>query len=281
MKIVGNLDATGNIKLRGRVLDKLVTDGGFYSRSYGEVAYKSDLGQDAGSVVQNFYGLVVKETQAPAATYKGINTINFDANFFYLSQNAPNTDEVVVNLRESPRTKVLYRSGMRHLRNEPTHILTGTGVEHVLLKFIIPANTFPEKILRITIFGYQSQTNASDNQDLYITMNNRVIYNNNACGITAINAPISSKYVGHLAMTEPDPSYLMFHMITNKSNTNSGSDGVGTGTWNTGTNASDGYGGSFHIKNIDPTIDQEFKMSFFDLGTGNEFYVMSSFVEEI
>lgn len=279
MKIIGNYDVFGDIKLRGKILDRATVEGGFYSRQFGEVAYKADLGQDSGSTVQNFYGLVVKETQVPAATYKGINTINFDTNFFYLSQNAPNTDEVVVNLRESPRTKVLYRSGMRHLRNEPTHFLTGTGPEHILLKFIIPANTLPEKILRMTVLGAQSQSNASDSQDIFVKLNDTTVFSATEA-ITAVTGPIVSKYMLYLAMTESTPSYLMLHMLTNKSNVASASQ-IGIGNWVSGTNATNGYAGAFHVAGVDPTIDQEFKFSFFGLSSGNEFYVTSSFVEEI
>jgi hypothetical protein len=45
-----------------------------------------------------FYGINAKQTD-DAASFKGINTFAFNADDFYLTQNAPNTDEVVVNLR--------------------------------------------------------------------------------------------------------------------------------------------------------------------------------------
>ena len=45
-----------------------------------------------------FYGIVVAETDGTPA-YRGINKLNFHATDFYIEQNAPNTDEVVVNLR--------------------------------------------------------------------------------------------------------------------------------------------------------------------------------------
>lgn len=281
MKIIGNVDATGNLKLRGRVVDKLVVDGGFYSKSYGETAYKTDLSQGSGDVVQNFYGLVVKETYTPAnTTYKGINVLNFDTNFFYLSQNAPNTDEVVVNLRASPRTKVIYRTGMKFIRNEP--LPTTANLRHDVLKFVIPANTFPSKILRISFQGFQPKTNSSDTQDVVITLNNTTIYSQDAV-IAGGNGPRNAKYIGHMAMTDSTPSYLMFHMITHLSNAGAQAGGIGVGLWNTGTNSVDGYPMSMHIAGIDPTIDQTFllKMDTGSLASNNQFYVMAAFVEEI
>lgn len=50
------------------------------------------------SIVEGFYGITVKESDGSPA-YKNINTVVFDQNDFYIGQNNPNTDEVVVSLR--------------------------------------------------------------------------------------------------------------------------------------------------------------------------------------
>ncbi len=47
-----------------------------------------------------FYGLNVKQTD-DEQSYKGINTLAFEASSFYLTQNDPNTDEAIVNFRGS------------------------------------------------------------------------------------------------------------------------------------------------------------------------------------
>lgn len=48
----------------------------------------------------DFYGITVALTGGPTApTLTGIKKMNFDADLFYFSQNAPNTDEVTISLR--------------------------------------------------------------------------------------------------------------------------------------------------------------------------------------
>lgn len=52
---------------------------------------------DCGSST-GFYGITVAETDG-SPSFSGINKINFNASDFYIDQNFPNTDEVIVNLR--------------------------------------------------------------------------------------------------------------------------------------------------------------------------------------
>jgi hypothetical protein len=56
-----------------------------------DVAKQSDIGP-------GFYGINVKQTD-DLASFSNINTVAFHTNDFYITQNDPNTDEVVVNLR--------------------------------------------------------------------------------------------------------------------------------------------------------------------------------------
>lgn len=56
-----------------------------------------------------FYGITVAETDGTGA-YRNINTLKFFANDFYLTQNSPNTDEAIVNLRNR-LTKINESSG--------------------------------------------------------------------------------------------------------------------------------------------------------------------------
>lgn len=52
---------------------------------------------DCGSST-GFYGITVAETDG-SPSFSGITKVNFNANDFYIEQNFPNTDEVVVNFR--------------------------------------------------------------------------------------------------------------------------------------------------------------------------------------
>jgi hypothetical protein len=62
-----------------------------FSDTFGEVAYKDDISP-------GFYGINVKQSD-DAASFIGINTVAFNTDSFYLTQNSPNTDEAVVNFR--------------------------------------------------------------------------------------------------------------------------------------------------------------------------------------
>lgn len=116
MKRIGSLDIDRNLKLRGKVVDKLVVEGGFYSQQFGESVYRDTLA--AGSNVTlttsgntitiastggsggagGFYGIVVKDT-SNTQKFRGINLLNFNFEQFYLTQNTPNTDEAIINVR--------------------------------------------------------------------------------------------------------------------------------------------------------------------------------------
>jgi len=92
-----NPDIKGNLKIRGTILDRVRTQGSFYSEQFGEVAYKSDITSGGGS---GFYGITVKHSD-DSASFRGLNVIAFEVDNFYLTQNSPNTDEVIVNFRGS------------------------------------------------------------------------------------------------------------------------------------------------------------------------------------
>jgi len=56
----------------------------------------------------NFYGITVKHSN-DSESLSGINVVAFDVNDFYITQNVPNTDEVLVSLRD--RTPVITDHG--------------------------------------------------------------------------------------------------------------------------------------------------------------------------
>ena len=98
MKRYGSIDIDKNLKLRGVVVDDLTTQGSFYSEQFGEVAYKSELTGSGGSGT-GFYGITVKHSNN-SDSFKCINVVAFDVTDFYVTQNSPNTDEILVSLRD-------------------------------------------------------------------------------------------------------------------------------------------------------------------------------------
>lgn len=101
MKRYSNLDIHGKLTLRGRFNDQLTTDGGFYSIGFGELAYKTDLGQAAAADTK-FYGVSVKLTDN-SQRFTGLNVISFNVNDFYIHKRNNNDDEVVVTLDNAVR----------------------------------------------------------------------------------------------------------------------------------------------------------------------------------
>jgi hypothetical protein len=63
-----------------------------------EITIDATGGGGAGT---GFYGITAKH-QDDSAVFSGLNVLAFDEEFFYLTQNAPNTDEVQINLRNLP-----------------------------------------------------------------------------------------------------------------------------------------------------------------------------------
>ena len=140
------LDVNDAIRARSSILAnrKITSGGGFYSNSFGETAYKSDIGPGFYGIIvkesddsialrddtivfttgdfvvadtsdkptisldttvarkndigPGFYGITVKHTNN-TQSFRGIKVISFNNVDFYLGQNFPNTDEVVINLR--------------------------------------------------------------------------------------------------------------------------------------------------------------------------------------
>jgi hypothetical protein len=69
----------------------------------GEISTGELRRYDVSSFVSTgFYGINVKQSD-DLQSFKGIETIAFEAEHFYINQNAPNTDEVVVNLRNAEK----------------------------------------------------------------------------------------------------------------------------------------------------------------------------------
>ncbi|MHC4690846.1 MAG: hypothetical protein ACYS5F_14620, partial [Planctomycetota bacterium] len=53
-----------------------------------------------------FYGITVAHSD-DSAVHRGINTLKFNVESFYITQNPPNTDESLVNFRESPEERAI------------------------------------------------------------------------------------------------------------------------------------------------------------------------------
>ena len=99
--------SSGSVDIKGKVLSGLgapVSDRdairnidlqNFYGNQgpQGEVGVAGPEGGEG-----SFYGVTVKETSF-GVSFSGIRALTFDSTFFYIVQNSPNTDEVVVSLR--------------------------------------------------------------------------------------------------------------------------------------------------------------------------------------
>lgn len=127
MQPAKNYDVHGNVKLRGKILDKTATKGGFYSGQFGEVAYKSDFPFDPAAA----FSQVVKLTNQPG--YSDLNVISFNANEFYLANTTNNPDEVSVHLRDPHYNEVFLNTGQFYTLE--------TTAEEPYFAFTIPANT--------------------------------------------------------------------------------------------------------------------------------------------
>lgn len=194
MKIIGNYDVDGNIKLRGRILNKVVTDGGFYSRTFGELAYKSDIVSGGSTDVGLFYGIAVKQSH-PDKGYGGINTINFDANYFYLSQNTPNTDEVVVNLR-TPRQRRITSINAATIPVDTADDGVGAGtVELEMMRIVIPANMLSGAKIIKGHLGWIRDTTDNINIEYKWYINDTVVYQESAGTGGADRAPKLMRFV--------------------------------------------------------------------------------------
>jgi hypothetical protein len=82
-----------------------------------------------------FYGINVKQTDDPAATvasFSDIKTVAFNTDRFYVTQNSPNTDEVVINFRDNvPHASLTGLGGDDHpqyLREDGQRAQSGTQV---------------------------------------------------------------------------------------------------------------------------------------------------------
>ena len=106
---------------------------------------------------EKFYGITISETDG-SPSFSGINTIKFLSTEFYLTQNSPNTDEVIVNLRPS-QDKYRYivfggNSGVGG--NTTTRASYGNNVA-----IGDPTMAFPGSVVALTLSLSQSRTNGT------------------------------------------------------------------------------------------------------------------------
>jgi hypothetical protein len=148
MKIYGNLDIGGNLKIRNTINDRVLVEGGFYSGQFGEVAYKTDVPIEI--VGSNFYGMTIKYPDN-SVSYRDIDTVILDVDSFYLKQNVPNTDEIQVNLRNTYNNIIGSSNVPRVVRS--------TTITPMMF-FTIPANTLKVGSL-LKMVGFFASLNAS------------------------------------------------------------------------------------------------------------------------
>lgn len=71
--------------------------GGNVSRGFGTILNEMNLAADE-AVSNQFYGVTVAQTDG-ASSFSNLNKVNFNSDNFYVTQNDPNTDEVIVNFK--------------------------------------------------------------------------------------------------------------------------------------------------------------------------------------
>jgi len=173
VKRYANLDIHGDLTLRGKFNDKLTTQGGFYSSFFGEIAYKTDidaLGPGGGGGSGGFYGINIK-THNTAPSLKGISVIGFSEDF-YITQNAPNTDEVIVNLKNRSVRRGHADTEFRRTRGRggATEVIT-------MLNAPIPSNALTVGgVCRTQSFGKFRRATPSTTINFVVKLNNTTIY---------------------------------------------------------------------------------------------------------
>lgn len=169
MKIYESAEILGTLKLRKGVADRVLTDGGFYSNQFGEIAYKSDIAVSSpdSSV---FYGITVKPSNA-LYSKRNTSVVSF-ADEFYITQNAPNTDEIVVSLASD---------GVTVLNRERTDLCVANSTNALrVADVVIPANALgTEGCARGWIFG-QFQSSANRIIQLVVALNGVTIFQDNS-----------------------------------------------------------------------------------------------------
>lgn len=145
MKQYANLDIHGDFKLRKTFINDLSTQGGFYSKFFGEVAYKADITAPVeSSGDEGFYGINIKLTNN-TQRFKGINVVTFHADNFYLEPTEGDNDEVIVTLA----------GASQHIeRNNSRVTVTNTGPTSSFIDYTIPANRLrPGRMIEMLIAG--------------------------------------------------------------------------------------------------------------------------------
>jgi len=251
MKIYENADISGNLKIRGRINENVTTDGGFYSKQFGEVAYANDV-PDILSSDTEFYGITVKNvssTLTPNASFSKINTITFRAPDFYLSQNFPNTDEVTVALRED-RVRVIDS-------RPQTFFAKGTTNERTVYTMRLPANLLATGRILEFRFIYSKVQGGNRTSELNVYLDGvRVFGHDGVNGGTAVSNVLQPQlwnvWLGVASNTEHVNKLHLWTEVL-QSALNATTVKIGQGAIDT---HSFGWGSAFnHFLNFDPTVE--------------------------
>lgn len=209
MKRYSDLDIYGKLTLRGKFNDQLTTDGGFYSKSFGELAYKSDLGSEVAAADTKFYGISVKTTDG-VQRFNNINVIAFNVDDFYAHKQDSLDDEVMVTLEGAVRH--VETSGA-FVENDSVDRLR--WVEYV--RHVIPPNYLSRgKACRISTYGQWSPS--INSMEFYVNamLDNEVLFKS-PTGLV-LGSSTNGGYRMQFILTQPHANKLFFQFDTFSTN---------------------------------------------------------------
>jgi hypothetical protein len=92
------------------------------------------------AIADKFYGITVKHSN-DTESFSGINVVTFNSNDFYITQNSPNTDEVIVNFRGSAGSGGISNITVRESDLTPPDFATDTVIFDSSYFYLHPTST--------------------------------------------------------------------------------------------------------------------------------------------
>lgn len=217
MREYSNIEIIGDLTLRRGAKERIVTDSNFYSEQFGQAAYKTDIGSSSSGTSAKFYGISSKlSDDSFSVTNIGLFTF---ADEFYISQNSPNTDEVILSLGSD---------GVRTLQVDNNLLLSPTAptTPFTILDCTIKANELDlDGAARAYCWGTIKTRNGLVSLRLIINVNGTAIYDDQvSINTTLLRIPWELDLL--LYQTSPTRAGLSGY-FNSSNNVNPGGFGIG------------------------------------------------------
>jgi len=181
MREYSNIDISGDLKLRHGAKERILVDSHFYSDQFGQAAYKTDI--ITSSDASKFYGISTKLSNDNTSVLNiGLLTL---ADEFYISQNSPNTDEVIVNLGSDGVRTVQCDNNLKYAGSP------NTTLPFQIINCNIPSNTLVSNgAVRAESWGLIKTRNALVTYRLIVNINGAAVYDDtDSINTIAISIP--------------------------------------------------------------------------------------------